>query len=197
MYLWHIIVELFLALSVILHKLIGKLFQKFHDYIYGRHVSIKTNHKPLLGILGQNKAIPEIVSPRMLHWTFLLNADTYDLQYVPGKKLVNADGLSRLLLKNNDPEVPNANDVLSLENIPEKIYCVKQNGTEKKKNPILSKVLQWVWRGWLSRSVKGGSKFAPYVQRKNEITCYQDCLLWSIRVIIPPGGRKGILEILH
>lgn len=45
--------------------------KKFHDYIhiYGRHVLIRPDHNPLLGILIGNKPMPEVLSPRMLRLT--------------------------------------------------------------------------------------------------------------------------------
>ena len=42
--------------------------KKFHQYIYGRHVTIYTDHKPLIGLLGEDKAIPGSASPRMQRW---------------------------------------------------------------------------------------------------------------------------------
>lgn len=171
--------------------------KKFHTYAYGRHVLIKTDHKPLLGIFGSNKSIPEILSPRMLRWTLLLSAYDYNIQYVPGKQIGNADALSRLPLKVNAPEAPLLDDVLMLENIPEKILCAKEVAAETKKDPVLSKVLQMAWKGWPKNNEGFPVEISPYLQRKNEISCYQDCLLWGTRVIIPPGGRKRILEILH
>ncbi|GFS28089.1 transposon Tf2-9 polyprotein [Elysia marginata] len=32
---------------------------KFHKYIYGRQVTIYTDHKPLLGLFGEHKQLPE------------------------------------------------------------------------------------------------------------------------------------------
>lgn len=38
---------------------------KFHKYIYGRHVTILTDHKPLQGIFGETKGIPQMASARI------------------------------------------------------------------------------------------------------------------------------------
>lgn len=171
--------------------------KKFHEYVYGRKIAIRTDHKPLLGIFNPRKSVPEILSPRMLRWTLMLSAYDYDLFYVPGTKIQNADALSRLPQKVNVPEPPSSDDVLMLENIPEKIFCAKDIANETKKDPVLSKVLQWAWKGWPDNKTKFSDEFAPYRQRKNEISCYQDCLLWGTRVIVPPGGRKTVLNLLH
>ncbi|GFS01474.1 polyprotein [Elysia marginata] len=40
--------------------------KKFHKFIYGRPVVIYTDHKPLLGLLGENKPIPQTASARVI-----------------------------------------------------------------------------------------------------------------------------------
>ena len=37
--------------------------KRFHQYLYGRKFEIVTDHKPLLGLFGENKAIPHMASP--------------------------------------------------------------------------------------------------------------------------------------
>ncbi|XP_013913085.1 PREDICTED: LOW QUALITY PROTEIN: uncharacterized protein LOC106542012 [Thamnophis sirtalis] len=65
--------------------------KRFHDYLYGRHLTLVTDHKPLLGLLAGDKPTPPILSPRMTRWTEFLAAYSYTLQYRPGKQLGHAD----------------------------------------------------------------------------------------------------------
>ena len=55
-----------------------------------------TDHKPLLGLLGENKPIPDIASPRLQRNALTISCYDYNLIYKPGKDIANADCLSRL-----------------------------------------------------------------------------------------------------
>ena len=41
------------------------MFKKHHQYIVGRHVTIPTNHKPLLRILAEEMGIPQLAGLRL------------------------------------------------------------------------------------------------------------------------------------
>ena len=53
--------------------------KKFHMYLHGRHCSIYTDHKPLLGILGPHKPTPVMASARMQRWILTMSTYEYDL----------------------------------------------------------------------------------------------------------------------
>lgn len=72
--------------------------KKFHQYVYGRTFILTTDHKPLLGLLKADKALPVMASPRMHRWGIILSGYSYDLQYRPGIENANCDALSRLPL---------------------------------------------------------------------------------------------------
>ena len=69
---------------------------KFDQYIYGKRVTLETDHKPLEVI--SKKSL--LAGPRRLQ-RMLLQQQRYDLNavYVPGSQQVVADTLSRALVK--------------------------------------------------------------------------------------------------
>ena len=66
--------------------------ERFDAYVYAQHVSVETDHKPLLAI--HRKALSS--APKRLQRMLLrLQRYSYDLIYRPGSTLVVADALSR------------------------------------------------------------------------------------------------------
>ncbi|KAK3747895.1 hypothetical protein QZH41_001360 [Actinostola sp. cb2023] len=59
--------------------------KKFHQFLYGRHFKIYTDHKPLLVLLSSDKAIPPMALGRVQRWALTLSAYEYDLVYRPGR----------------------------------------------------------------------------------------------------------------
>ena len=66
--------------------------EKFHTYIYSRHIIIQNDHKPLEMI--QRKPI-QAALPRLQCMLLKLQKYDYTIQYIPGKDMVLADRLSR------------------------------------------------------------------------------------------------------
>ena len=77
---------------------------KFHKYVFGRLFTFMTDHKPLLGLFQEGKAISEMASSRVQRWGLKLAAYTYHLRYRGGSQNGNADALSRLPQQVKEPE---------------------------------------------------------------------------------------------
>ena len=75
---------------------------KFHHYLYGRHFIIYSDHKPLMHIFNQSKAVPIMASARLQRWALTQSGYHYSIKYRKGSHMCNADALGRLPL----PECP-------------------------------------------------------------------------------------------
>ena len=53
--------------------------KRFHSYLYGRHFTLVTDHKPLTAILGPKKGIPPLAAARLQRWAWILSAYTYKI----------------------------------------------------------------------------------------------------------------------
>ena len=65
--------------------------EKFHPYIYGRHITVQNDHKPLEMI---QKKLIHAAMPRLKFMLLRLQKYHYTIQYIPGKNVVLADRLS-------------------------------------------------------------------------------------------------------
>ena len=170
---------------------------KFHKYLFGRKFEIWTDHKPLLGLLGENKAVPRMASGRIIRWSLVLSGYDYKLCYKQGCKIPNADCLSRFPLKVNEIEPPFVGEeVLLLEQFDK--TNVKSDDIRRwtDRDPILSYVRSCILHGW-NENVEGKEDFRPYFNRRNELTVLQGCILWGNKIIVPPQGRDSVTEELH
>ena len=60
--------------------------KRFHLYLYGRHFTIQTNHKPLERIFGPKTAIPLLASSDASTALGNYSAFNYSIKFVPSKK---------------------------------------------------------------------------------------------------------------
>ncbi|XP_025999364.1 uncharacterized protein K02A2.6-like [Astatotilapia calliptera] len=169
--------------------------QYFHKYLYGRKFMIITDHKPLISLFHELKAVPQMASQRIMRWAVLLRAYEYVIKYREGKNNSNADGLSRLPLPENLPkEVAAEDQVLMVDQDQEGVMTSEQLQRWTTKDPILSRVREYAMRGWPTTQ---HPNFQPYRQRQQELSVQDGCVLWGARVVIPERGRRPLLEQLH
>ena len=169
----------------------------FHQYLFGRSFTIKSDHKPLQYLSGEKKGIPSMASARVQHWALTLSAYDYKLQYVPGKEHTNDDLilLSRLLLPEQPKEISMPEElVLLLETMEFSPVTVKQIKNWTEHDTVLSTVWRFVKKGW-HNSVK--PEFCLYHSRKLELSIQDGCLLWGSRIIVRKQGREQLLSLLH
>lgn len=80
--------------------------KKFHKYLYRRQLTIVTDHKPLISLFSEMRAIPQITSPCIERWAVTLAAYEYTIIYKVGRDHTNADALSRLPLEGGRESMP-------------------------------------------------------------------------------------------
>ena len=140
--------------------------RKFHQYLYGLQFKMVTDHKPLLGLFAEDVALPVRAAGRVLRWAMLLSAYNYKLEYRPGDKNGNADGLSRLPMDAHMGEFSQPMSVNMMELINASVTA-EEIRTATQKEPLFSAVLSKVLHGWVgnvSESLK------PFEVRKDELS---------------------------
>ncbi len=145
--------------------------KKFHKYLYGRKFVICTDHKPLLSLLNELKAVPQMASQRIMRWAIMLEAYEYVISYRAGKDHGNADALSRLPVAQLSEEEPEEEHVLMLESIAGSLMTAEQIKHWTSKDPVLSRVREYVLKGWPDHS--DTQEFVPY-NRDSKSSVFQD-----------------------
>lgn len=164
--------------------------ERFHQYLWGREFEAITDHKPLLGLLGPDKAVPVQASPRVVRWALRLAAYNYRLVYRPGKDLGPADALSRLPLPEVPAAAPEPAELFMLEHAYPEVLSRSAVSQATSRDPVLSQVVKAVSRG--EELVQ-----QAYSHKAAELSLQQGCLLWGSRVVIPQSLRSRVLQLLH
>ncbi|CAC5368187.1 unnamed protein product [Mytilus coruscus] len=174
---------------------------RFHQYLYGRKFTLITDNKPLSLLLGPKTGIPMLAASRIQRWAIQLSGYQYDVKCKSSSENANADGLSRLPLKETRCESPfnifweevEIRNVQALNELPASANNIKR---ETEKDSTLVKVKHATLYGW-PKYTDISNELKPYFRVKDELSMEEGCLLRGIRVIIPERYRSDVLNELH
>lgn len=167
---------------------------KLKQYLLGNKFMLRTDHKPLLTIFGENKGLPIMASARMQRWALILSGFNYTVEYIKGT-LNDADSLSRM------PQSVAIDDYKSNSyiNFVESENCLHLNfkdiARETRRDPILSKLSDAIQKGMVSKL--SCDKYNSFRNKELELTVEYDCVLWGYRTVVPEKLRKQIIDQLH
>ena len=176
--------------------------KKFHQYIFGYRFALLTDHKPLLTIFGPKAGIPVMAASRLQRWAIILSAYTYDIQYKRTKEHGNADTLSRFPVTNDDcfeneqslELVVNLVQTSQLEKLPIQAKDIQKATKEDK---VLSKVCEYIQKGWPAHKKNLSKELQPYFQKRLQLTIHSGCILNGLQVVIPSKMRHTVMAELH
>lgn len=170
--------------------------EKFHHYIYGRRVTIETDHKPLVAI--HRKPIHR-ATPRLQRMLMRLQRYDIELVYKPGKEMFISDALSRAFLEETTEQL--VDEELSVSVIEAQLPVSEQKLSEIKlataTDPSLQELSHVVTSGWPSNKKAVHSSISPYWSFKDEITVIDGLLYRGYRLIIPDSLKHEMLAKLH
>ena len=89
------------------------------------------------------------------------------------------------------PDIAMVFNIAQLDALP---VCSSELMAATHTDPQLSKILQYVRKGWPE---KISNTLRPFWQRRSELTVEGDSILWGVRVVIPTKLRHRVLEELH
>ena len=129
----------------------------------------------------------------MQRWALLLSAYNHDIRFRPTQAHGNANGLSRLPVREDQSCTPDNAMVFNIAQLDALPVCSSELMAATRTDPQLSKVLQYVRKGWPE---KISDTLRPF-WRRSELTLEGDSVLWGVHVVVPAKLRYRVLEELH
>ena len=168
--------------------------KNFYQYLWGRKFTLETDHKPLTAIFGPKQGVPAMAAARLQRWEVILSGHSYEIVYLKGTELGHADALSRLPVPqaNEDTALSGDEDTFHFALVDELPVTCEEIRDATRKNPVLAKVTMSGWPNHVT-----DDRLKPYWTRSHELSVDQGCVLWRMRVVIPPTYQEQLLEDLH
>ncbi|KAF2887889.1 hypothetical protein ILUMI_18285 [Ignelater luminosus] len=185
-------------------QLLAILFacEHFHQYIYGKHVVVQTDHKPLVAIFNK-----PLVSALLRLQRMLMKIQRYDIElhYVPGKYLYLADTPSRATSTDNN--ITESEDKFD-EEVEAHVGLLRMhlNATDHKvmeiqkatsENVVCNSLSFYIKNGWLNSIKRVQPMVQHYHKFRNELTEYRGLIYKRDKLIILLNCRSDLLSKLH
>lgn len=170
---------------------------RHHQYLYGRRFILRSDHKPLSYIFGNNKGIPVTAASRLQRYAIKLAAYDFEIEFVRSEQNSFADALSRLPLESTEGRSRREGEECSYLNYAQDSFPVnfKDIKIETAKDPLLSKIFGYVMYGWPSKLNNDIEN--AYYSRKESLHLEQGCLVWGYRIVVPRSLRENVLKEIH
>lgn len=168
--------------------------KKFYHYLIGHKFILRTDHKPLIRLFGENSGIPTMAASRIQRWASFLAAFDYSIEYAKGCDN-NADAFSRLPLPSVDSDAPEEKNYLNF--ILDSGHLIDHAAIKKEtaRDPCLSKVYLAVQSG--NFSILKEDEHKPFINRSSELSTEFGVVMWGYRAIIPTKLRQKVLKSIH
>lgn len=164
---------------------------KFHQYIYGKKLTIETDHKPLESIC--KKPIGN-APPRLQRILMDLSPYGPEVIYRKGATMFLADILSRDCI-NETPNDAEEIEVLSILSVSDNAIARIQKAT--KNDNQLQQLLKVVLNGWPSNQTDLPSDVKAYWNFRDELSSYNDLIYKGQKIVIPASEKQKTLEQIH
>lgn len=167
---------------------------RFNDYIYGKPVTIETDHQPLITIIRK----PIFSAPARLQRIMLqLQKYNIDLVYKKGKHMYLADTLSRAPRASTLQHVNELNDfeVMSVSRVSSsRLDELKRHIAEEGLLQTLSSVIKHGWPVKQHNAPPSISSFFPF---RDELTIEEGVVMKGHRLVVTQSLQKAYTDIVH
>ena len=183
--------------SNIEREIVGIVFglERFHQYVYGRHLEVHTDNKPLESIYTKHLfAAP----PRMAR--MLLRIQQYDvsIKYFPGNDIKLADALPRVNPCNSGPirglDLSVREVHMHLNASPTRIVEIRM---ETSKDSTLHALCEIISLGCPENIAHCPTHVMPFWNFRDELSVEDGLIVKGQRIILPMSLHAAALEQIH
>ena len=172
--------------------------ERFNQYLYGRHFTVQSDHKPLETIV--NKPLHK-APPRIQRFLLRLQKYNFTLIHVPGKNMQIADTLSRANLPGQSSKDMEHEVELQVHSLVENLPVSKQKREQFQVNtasdPILQKLMTAVNSGWPKYRVDLDSDLKTFWDDREEYHIAHGIVLKGKRIVVPKSMQAEMLDLIH
>lgn len=166
--------------------------ERSRKMLLGRKFTIQTDHEPLKYTFQPQKGLSKTISARLTRWALRLSAFDFDIEYVAGKLMTDADALSRLDYSPSEVACHIENvfenefqpDLISLEeirNASDLCSLIKR---------LKSLIISGKW-GHVSQTER------PYKSVASSLSVENGLIIRGSCIVAPPLLRRRIIELAH
>lgn len=169
---------------------------KFHYFIYGRPVTVQSDHRPLEAIAKKSLTS---VSPRLQ--SLLLKLSGYNLKicYTPGSQLYIADFLSRAFLT-NDISISGNTSVKVVHSLAKQAPISEAKKEEFQRaiqnDNTLKEVKNFIINSWPDYN-QLSTELKHFHKLRDQIRLDSGLLFLNNKVIVPTALKQSMLHLIH
>lgn len=172
---------------------------KFHQFIYGFHTDVQTDHKPLESIV--KKPLHKI-SPRLQRMLLCLQKYDLSLKFVKGKYLHVANTLSRALCddppcEDFDSDETKAAVHVILKSLPASEPRIKDFQVATETDSQLQQLRAVIEEGWPNNITNVPKQLHQFWKVKEDLYVANNLILMGDRLVIPSSRRDLVLKAVH
>ena len=169
--------------------------ERFHHYVYGRPVTVLSDHKPLESIV--NKHLYN-APPRLARMLLRVQPYNCSVKYVPGHDVPLADTLSRIA-PCKEGKIPGLD--ISVHELNAQLNAsharLKQIREETVKDSTLAVLAETISTGWPDKRSECPEVLYNYWNYRDELALEDGIILKGTRIVIPENLRKDVLKQIH
>ena len=168
--------------------------ERFHQYTFGKHIVVQSDHKPLESLMCK----PLSKAPRRLQGMMmrLMKYDT-EIIYTKGTNIFIADMLSRAYVNYPSTEQSDLEHINAVQHLPIRQERLKQIQLETERDDNLQALKQIIMHGWPDQKSDVPPNLIPYYGMRDELTTQNGLVFKGEQIVIPIGLRADMKKAVH